>query len=208
LPQTSPPLTTLRGTAVAAKVTKEEVQDLDTLPRVTAAALPAGATVGLAEPATPAYSPAQQVAQTLSSAGAAPGALLPALAQVLKLSLQPRELGQLRLTLRFSGDALDLKVETETPEALRSLERDTAVIGKILLDAGVSAPLTRIEVRMGQFEPAAAPATADVAQSFRDSSGGPPQDTPQRPDITARRTADAKSHPDVSAGPRRSGLYL
>lgn len=219
LPQAAPALTTLRGTAVAVRLIKEEVQDLDAQPRVTAAALPVGATISLAEPAAPVHSPAQQVAQALSSASAAPGALLPAQesplrppVQVLKLSLQPRELGQLRLTLRFTGDALDLKVETETPEALRSLERDKAVIGRILLDAGVSAPLTRIEVRMGQFEPAvpSAPGGADpdVARHFSGSSGGDPHHPPQRPEITERRTSDAQIHPDVSVRPRRNGLYL
>lgn len=218
LPQAAPALATLRGTAVAVRVIKEEVQDLDAQPRVAGEALPVGATVSLAEPATPVRSPTQQVAQALSSASATPGALLPAQesplrpsVQVLKLSLQPRELGQLRLTLRFSGDALDLKVETETPEALRSLERDTAVIGKILLDAGVSAPLTRIEVRMGQFEPVVPSATGadlDVARRFSGSSGGDPHHPSQRPEITERRTSDAQIHPDVSVGPRRNGLYL
>lgn len=221
LPQAAPPLTILRGTPVAVRVIKEEVQDLDAQPRVTGEALPMGATVSLAEPATPVLSPARQVAQALTSVGATPGAFLPVLAQesplrppvqVLKLSLQPRELGQLRLTLRFSGDALDLEVETETPEALRSLERDTAVIGKILLDAGVSAPLTRIEVRMGQFEPVvpSAPGGADpdVARRFSGSSGGDPHHPPQRPEITERRTSDAQIHPDVSVRPRRNGLYL
>jgi chemotaxis protein MotD len=206
----------------------------DSPPETSEAVAPAGAATDKAAAAnlasTPAL-PAQQLAEKLVPAVAHAQAVLRVLAEAgatqpavksLQLGLHPEDLGRLRVTLRLSGDSLDLRVETETQDAAASLDRDRALLGSLLQEAGVTTPVGQIDVRVGRFE-AAPPAARHEApgQSAMGASGGGAQNfaghqpgTPAERSAAGPAVAEQRSMQDVQVNrdpsrPRASrGIYL
>jgi hypothetical protein len=179
---------------------------------------PAAAPIPAAQQLTQAVIPAVDHARTVLQAIAErPSAT--SVVRTLQIGLHPQDLGRLRVTLRMSGESLDLRVETETVAALASLERDKAVIGKLLQDAGVAAPLGRVELSLGRFEPppsgnegrAAGFEGGAARQSFdgfpRPGGKTPQQDAGQGESPIGRDAHDTADRELGSSRPLR-GIYL
>ena len=77
--------------------------------------------------------------------------------RILKLALEPPELGRVTIRLRLTGRALDVTVTAERAETASVLDRDRHLLSKILSASGYSAEDIKIQTP-GPSLPAAGPA--------------------------------------------------
>lgn len=74
--------------------------------------------------------------------------------RTLQFSLRPETLGELRVTLRLSGETMKLSIETRSDEARRALEQDRPLLDSLLQSSGIATDRGQIDIRLGRFEPA------------------------------------------------------
>ena len=85
--------------------------------------------------------------------------------RVLKVALDPPELGRVTIRLRLTGRTLEVKVSAERPETARMLEHDRPLLARILAASGYVAEDISVQ--------AAAPsASASMAQPRQEPQGG------------------------------------
>jgi chemotaxis protein MotD len=138
--------------------------------------------------------------------------------KVLRLELEPGDLGAVSISMRLSGKSLELHVEVDRREALALIGKDRDVLSTSLQDQGYT--LDTLTIRGVDAPPAPAPGTSpDHGSPTRGDAGAPPrQDTGARPQRERepgrhdgqreqRHTDHENNDPRHPRAPRRD-LYL
>jgi flagellar hook-length control protein FliK len=201
-------------------------------PRVESAAFArvASATIAPAV-ASATITPTAQVATAIlrdispSPASSAPRALPAASSptepvRILKVALDPPELGQVMVRLRLTGQSLELKVTAERPETAAILERDRHALARILRASGYEADGISVQsvsqasgtdgssVQNGFADPQS---SGQPAQQFQPngSNGGERRGAqPQGDQHASQRTQENQSADADSNAPRGGALYV
>lgn len=115
----------------------------------------------IAKALVPAVNQAQAILAILEKAGD-PGPVV----KTLQFGLRPQDLGEVRITLSLAAASLALRIETQNEEAARRLELDRGLLDTMLVQAGIGAERSQIDIRVNRFEPAQ-PAAFPDAQAWQ-----------------------------------------
>jgi chemotaxis protein MotD len=155
------------------------------------------------------------VAASTSPAAADPKAPL----RLLKVALEPPELGRVTIRLRLTGQSLELKVTADKPETVRMLEKDRPFLARVLAESGYRAEDISVQASSPAFassasarapEPQTANQTAPTFQPNVSAEGERQQQPRQSHGESAQRPpAQETRNDEADSDTRRGGaLYV
>jgi flagellar hook-length control protein FliK len=135
--------------------------------------------------------------------------------KTLQFGLRPQDLGEVRITLSLAAASLALRIETQNEEAARRLELDRGLLDTMLVQAGIGAERSQIDIRVSRFEPAQPAAFPDAqawqggsaASAFNGSGSQRNRPSPERAQSTESHghAASSSAH---SVERDRGGIYI
>lgn len=184
-------------------------------------------------PAASLASPVQQlagaIAQEIANLGSAPVISAPGATsavrqsinreplRILKVALEPAELGHVTVRMRLTGDTLELRVTAERAETASMLDRDRHLLTRIVEASGYSAGDVTVLPAMPSSQPgtitmrasAEAQNDAQAAPQFQSNGSADGERQPSRSQDGSRHSGHEAKHDAPDIDPRRRGdLYV
>jgi chemotaxis protein MotD len=166
------------------------------------------------------------IAQEIESAGAAPSAWVDPTSvgrqpvgheplRILKVALEPAELGQVIVRLRLTGETLELRVTADRAETASLLDRDRHLLSRILESSGYSAGDITVQPATPGPQPGTLTARAaepqagtQTAPQFQ-SNGSAGERHPSRSQDGHGHSQQEAERDELDIDPRRRGdLYV
>jgi chemotaxis protein MotD len=135
--------------------------------------------------------------------------------RILKVALDPAELGHVTVNLRLAGETLDMTVTAERAETVSMLDRDRHLLSRMLEASGYSANDVTIQSASTTLQPTPTPARA-VADGQSDPQAAPQSQShgsegerrPARQDSGQRYSRQEVEREKQDLNPRRGDVYV
>ena len=179
--------------------------------------------------ASPVKQLAGAIAQEIGSPGSAPPTSAPDASsmvrhplnreplRILKVALEPAELGHVTVRMRLTGDTLELRVTAERAETASMLERDRHLLSRIIEASGYSAGDVTVQPATPSSQPGTITMRASTetqgdtqaAPQFQSNGSADGERQPSRPQDGSRHSRHEAKHDAPDIDPRRRGdLYV